>query len=179
MARSKEVQVKPQHCPSCGVKIDFVIAIVDERNSYDLSFGGNREFRDGIESNDDCYQCPHCYKTIGIEDVDEFLKGRQVATIPPEKANLWLARIDIRDGENEYDTDVFLRALNEGAARVKGDGIARTWLESDDDKLSATLNADGWFEMSGGEYRWTRCKRITKVDTLDDVIEVMGGLFGD
>ena len=120
-----------------------------------------------------------CWETPS--ELEEELKSNYEAIvkgIKRKQLELWLARIETRDGENEYDSEVFIRAKDEEEARKQGDKIAQTWYEDDDGEHTAKLNESGWFEMVG-DYRWVRCRRVTKIDNLEDAISVTGGIFGE
>jgi DNA-directed RNA polymerase subunit RPC12/RpoP len=168
---------KEKACPKCGQVIEFIIAVTDERNMYNVYPDDTREHRDGIESNDAYFECPECYASLDITFLDDFFAGQEPARLHVEPAQLWLVRIEVRDGENEYDSEVFIRARDDNEANIKGAEIAQTFYEDEDGSYPIEPNESGWFEMTG-DYRWVRCKRVTKVETLEDAIAILGGIWG-
>jgi len=59
-------------CPKCRKKIDFLTAVVKERNFY--NYGGEGSFvdqRDCFEQEVEYWKCPLCFEHLEFPDMDD------------------------------------------------------------------------------------------------------------
>jgi hypothetical protein len=91
--------------------------------------------------------------------------------------DLWLCYEEMRDGENEYGCDFFVRAANEEEARIKAWHYVHRNYDYDDHQnekpYEEYLNEVGWMELDY-DYRWARVSRIRKVNSLKDILDHIG-----
>jgi len=91
--------------------------------------------------------------------------------------DLWLCHETIRDGENEYGCEFFVKAKNEDEAEILAWTYVRDNYRYDMEELTKPfkdcLNENGWMELDG-DYRWVQAYVIRKITCLKDILDRIG-----
>ncbi len=100
-----------------------------------------------------------------------------MAEIAEGYEDLWLCHKDIRDGENEYGCEFFVKAKTEEEAEIKAWTYVRDNYRYDDEELTKPfkdcLNENGWMELDG-DYRWVQASVTKKITCLKDILDRIG-----